>query len=324
MDQPTSANLFSYPRRLNGQQRIPHIALLDSVFHDFIGHIRMFRGHSFASIRGYTGTYKSFRKYLLQFPNADGSVLLDISTIESWIAWTRSRDVSEVTINTYYRQLRPFFHYLEEHEGLANPFKAMKAPRLPRTLPKARTPEECRRILDTVANYPWSNDFVRDRNTAMITTILYTGLRKSELLRLKVRDIDLEQRTIMVNKGKGPAGGTDRLNYIPEELYVILDRYLKSRRARRYVTPELFIAERSGQVLPEISLRRIVDEVRRASGIPFSIHRLRHSYITMLLRAGTPIHIAAALAGHQQITTTAGYLRAWDGDQRAAQMQVRY
>lgn len=317
-------SIFGSPSLLNGQQRIPSVDLLDRVFHVFIGHIRMMQGHSLTSIRGYTGTYRAFRKYLLLFPNADGSILLDISTIENWIAWTRSRGVSEVTVNTYYRQLRPFFHYLETYEGLANPFKAMKTPRLPRTLPKARTPEECRRILDAAWNYPWRNDFVRDRNNAMIAVILYAGLRKSEVLRLRVRDVDLDERMILIHRGKGRGGGADRVTYIAEELFTILERYLQSRHAHRYVAPELFVSERSGRAVPEITFRRIVGEIRRASGIPFSLHSLRHSYITMLLRAGTPIHVAAALAGHEKITTTAGYLRAWDGDQRAAQMQVKY
>ena len=63
-------------------------------------------------------------------------------------------------------------------------------------------------------------------------------------------------------------------------------------------------------------LRRIHKAVRRASGIAFSLHGLRHSFVTMLLRSGVPLHVARELAGHTSITTTAGYLRVWDEDKR--------
>jgi len=65
-----------------------------------------------------------------------------------------------------------------------------------------------------------------------------------------------------------------------------------------------------------MTLRRIVRTIRRASGVAFSMHGLRHSFITTLLNNGTPIHVAQHLAGHAKITTTAGYLALTDEDVR--------
>lgn len=105
---------------------------------------------------------------------------------------------------------------------------------------------------------------------------------------------------------------------IAPELRAILARYTSERRLRfgDEVGPAFVTSTKTKQGISEMTLRRIVRTIRRASGVAFSMHGLRHSFITTLLNNGTPIHVAQHLAGHAKITTTAGYLALTDEDVR--------
>jgi integrase len=158
----------------------------------------------------------------------------------------------------------------------------------------------------------------------MLGIVLYAGLRRSEVLRLQVMDVDLVAGTLHINRGKGPGGGTDRTAYVPPALGLLIEAYLIARRKRRCIVPELFVCERSRRAISLSTFRRTVAAVRAAADVPFSLHSLRHSYVTMLLRSGVPIHVAQDLAGHRKITTTAQYLEVWDEDRKNAVGAIRY
>jgi integrase len=150
----------------------------------------------------------------------------------------------------------------------------------------------------------------------MLATALYAGLRKREILRLEVLDIDLEEATIRVHRGKGKNGGKDRTAYMPSELLDLLRAYVAERRRHQLTNPEFFASLKTRRGVSDMTFRRIVDNVRTAAGVRFSLHVLRHSFVTMLLRSGVPIHVARDLAGHSDIKTTEGYARVFDEDLR--------
>lgn len=291
---------------------------VDLRFAEFLEHAEFALGHSRDSVRGYKGTYGNFRRFLKAHANVPLPARL--CDIEGWISWNRKRDgqkpLSSVTINTYYRQLRPFFRDLEHRDGIPNPFDTVPPPRLPKQrLPKARTFQECQQILATAEHHDWLNAFERWRAVAILGLFLYAGLRKGEVLRLGFSHVNLQDATIFIASGKGEK---DRVVTMAPELRTILARYIGERRLRFRDTagPAFITSTQTRQGISETSLRRIIRKVRAASGITFSMHSLRHSFITTLLNNGTPIHVAQHLAGHSKITTTAGYLALTDGDLR--------
>src|SRR5947199_393663 len=84
----------------------------------------------------------------------------------------------------------------------------------------------------------YRNGFERTRNAAIIGVALYAGLRKREIIRLEYRDVDLEEGTIFIRRGKGKNGGKDRTAYIASELRMLLATYIRARRARQVTAPE--------------------------------------------------------------------------------------
>jgi integrase len=307
---------------------------LDARFDDFLDRARYVLGHSKDSLRGYKGTYGNFRHYLRS--RQDVPLPEKLCDLEGWLAWNRRRSaeagrpLSKVTMNTYYRQLRPFFHDLEYRDGIPNPFLSVPPPALPRVkLPQARTFEECQHILATTEHLEWPTAFDRWRALAIIATFIYAGLRKREVLRLQFGHVNLVGThgvgTITIVDGKND---TDRVVTIAPELRTILARYIAERRrlfprADRPAGPAFFTSPQTGQGISESTLRRIASTVRRSSGVPFSIHSLRHSFITMMVTE-SGIHVAQRLAGHKKITTTAMYLAATDADLRREIQKISF
>jgi site-specific recombinase XerD len=301
------------PRRLTDDDR-SFLARFDKTFVAFTEYARFTLDHSEASCRGYRGAYQNLRRFLVDTSAGDAADRM--YAIAEWVAWNRKRGCTAVSTNTYWRSVKPFYAFLEKRDGIQNPFRDMKMPPKPASLPKARTPDECRRILAAALNYPWLTEFQRARAGALFGVLIFAGLRRGEVTRLLFTDVDLEGGIIHITRGKGRYGGKDRTAYINTDLRELLDTYIRSRNGRSYVCPEFFVSTQGGQGLSAQQFIRIVKEVRRASGVDFSIHSLRHSFVTMLLQSGIPLHVAKELAGHTDIATTAGYLRVWDEEKR--------
>ncbi len=293
------------------------IAALDRRFAAFLDASLHIDRKSPDSLRSYKWAYANFKTFLSSRPRPGDALGDRLFAIEEWVAWnSRRAKLSGVTVNSLWRGLRTFFNDLERRDALFNPFRGMKPPSMPRVNPKARTSDELRRILLAAEHYPWPSSYERARALAILGTFIYAGLRKSELLRLHFADLDLAEGTIRVERGKGVGGGKDRTAYVGPELRAILTSFLHERRRRNVVAPGLFasVGPHSGATLSESSLVRVVRAVRRASGVPFSMHSLRHSFVTMLLKGGAPIHVVQALAGHSSIVTTMRYTRVWSDD----------
>jgi integrase len=295
---------------------------LDRRFAEFAEHASSVLGHSPTSISSYRDAYRCFRRFLIE--HAGRPLTETLFAIEEWAAWNRKRQLSPVTVNTYWRLLRVFFHDLDRRDGIPTPFARLRPPSLPTRLPKAHRPTDCARILTTAENIPWRLEYERRLVVALLGTILYAGLRRGELLRLQLLDVNLEAGTIRILRGKGRAGGKDRTAYFGLELRELLQRFVAERRRRGFEGPAFFASPYSGRGLSLMTLRRMHERVRRASGIDFTLHALRHSFVTMLLASGVPLHVAQELAGHSNITTTAGYLRVWDEDKRREIQKVSY
>jgi len=294
----------------------------DRKFADFVDHSRHYLNHSVATCRGYKSGYQNLRHFLVAGAGV-AELRARMYAIEEWVAWNRKRGCSATSTNTYWRAVKAFYRFLEKRDGIQNPFVGMRMPARPAPIPKARTPEECRRILITAANYPWKTAYQRARAVAIFGLLIYAGLRRGEVTRILFTDVDLDAGTIRITRGKGRNGGKDRMAYMNDELRRILRDYERERARKAFICPEFFVSLVSRQGLSVHQFIRLFRDVRRASGLQFSIHSLRHSFVTMLLQSGVPIHVAKELAGHADINTTAGYLRVWDDEQREQIKKLR-
>jgi integrase/recombinase XerD len=202
-----------------------------------------------------------------------------------------------------------FFRWVvRENALLANPAADLVTPRPERRLPRAvLSPLEA----ETVMNQPNVHDPIGLRERAMLETLYSTGMRRSELLALKVDDLDAERGTVMIRLGKGRK---DWLIPIGER--AVVDRQVPARgapRARpgpRRGRGVLFLTELGESLLPEYvthRLRKYVEGADVGQKGACHIFIFRHTMATAMLDHGADIRYVQEMLGHASLSTTQIY-----------------
>lgn len=180
------------------------------------------------------------------------------------------------------------FFYIEV---LKKEFANIPLPKKERKLPEVLSKDEVIKLID-------STDTIKSR---LIISLLYsTGIRVSELVNLKVQDLDLKEKTGWVRKGKG---SKDRLFVISGNLTEELKEYLETRGKENKF---LFSKEKP---LTTRNIQKIVQGTKNRAEISKRItpHTLRHSFATHLLEQGVDIRIIQTMLGHSSLSTTQVY-----------------
>lgn len=215
---------------------------------------------------------------------------------------------SSNTFLIYHSTLSTFFDWLVSEGYLKiNFIHSIEKPQY-KVLPKKKlNTDEATRILETVQNYPYSNKFLKTRNIALIAVLLFTGARKSELLNLKVQDIDMNNLSLNISTSKRNGF---RLLPIPIKLNKILHEYFLERKVRKKTCPEFFCSQHRNSGFTDSGLKRVINDIKKASGISFSCHILRHTFATLMFESGCDIFSLSKMMGHKDIHTTCIYLAA--------------
>lgn len=202
--------------------------------------------------------------------------------------------------------LRAFFKWLtRENFILSNPASELELPRVHRKLPAhILSPED---IEATMAQTSLHGELgIRDR--AILETLYSTGIRRSELINLKLYDLDLKNGALMVRQGKGQK---DR--YVPLGSRAIgwLKQYLDDIRPALVIEPDdgsVFLHE-FGEPFSKNRLTDLVKKYLRTAGVakPGAAHLFRHAMATHMLTNGADIRFIQAILGHAQLTTTEIY-----------------
>jgi len=144
------------------------------------------------------------------------------------------------------------------------------------------------------------------RNAALITLLWRTGLRISEALSLREKDIDLDAQTLIVQHGKGDKR---RVVGIDAGTVAVLERWLAVRRKRRISGTFVFCTLAGKQIDPSY-VRHLLPRLARKAGVEKRTHAhgFRHRYAVELVQEGAPLTTVQSLLGHTSAATTARYL----------------
>ena len=164
----------------------------------------------------------------------------------------------------------------------------------PRVLPVVLSPDEVARFFAAIRNV---------KHRAILMTAYAAGLRVSEVIQLRVADIDSQRMVIRVRNGKGQK---DRYVMLSPRLLKVLRAYWKAVRPRDILFPGA-VPDRP---ISTGSVRHACQRARQAAGLAknVTVHTLRHSFATHLLEAGTDLRTIQVLLGHRHFSTTARYL----------------
>ncbi len=207
-----------------------------------------------------------------------------------------------------YKGIKSFLKWAVKNSYLpVNPIDSIERPKLEKKLPKRITKQEALRILEYVFNQRTPYRFKRYRDRALLAVMIYTGLRASEVLNLMIGHVDMVNRVIHVHLGKG---GKDRVVPICSRLLIYLREYVSERERLNRKCEYFFVKLRADEGFTRNGLKKVVESVRKATGIKFSPHRLRHTFATLMLEGGCDLFSLQKMMGHSDIKTTTIYLSA--------------
>ena len=206
----------------------------------------------------------------------------------------RERGLSARTVKQHMSAIRFFFVRTLKRSYPPNDFVY---PKSPERLPIILGLEEVRELIDAAINL-----FHR----AMLMTLYSTGMRRAELIRLKVADIDSQRMVIHIRQGKR---SKDREVPLSEKLLETLREYWRWRKPKTYLFPSR-ASRRKGSHITEKTVYFACRSTAKRAGIQKSVgpHTLRHSFATHLLEAGADLRTIQLLLGHTEIKHTTIYL----------------
>ena len=187
--------------------------------------------------------------------------------------------------------------------------------RLDKRAPRFLTESECRQLLDSAKYIVFRRErFVRIRDLAMVSFLLDTGVRESEMLNLKVKDIDLIERSAKVSELA--KGREERMVWFSAKTARLLKIYLRERPTERNSDP-LWVSRRK-RCISRSRLYQIVREVAEAVGLDnVCVHSLRHSTGSLLAKYDFPPTYIQHLLGHKNLQTTMQYIHTTDDEIKA-------
>ncbi|MDR0420451.1 MAG: site-specific tyrosine recombinase XerD [Prevotellaceae bacterium] len=271
---------------------------------------------------------KKFRKYLrLELSFSVNTIDAYISDVKKLMQFAEKKsnlninDIKEYHIHEFLAELydnhldsrtqqrilsgiKSFFSFLElENKLRSNPVELIELPKAERKLPDFLTVDEIDRIISSID----LSEQLGHRNAAIIEILYSCGLRVSEVIDLKISNLNFTDEFIHVI-GKG---NKERLVPISAKAIKALNLYIDQRNSmfiQRHAEDIIFL-NRSGKKLTRVAVFGIIKKYARKAGIRKNIspHTIRHSFATHLIENGANIRAVQQMLGHQSILTTEIY-----------------
>jgi integrase/recombinase XerD len=269
----------------------------------FIDYLAVERGLSKNTLESYQRDLLTFEKYVTQTHHRQ---IIDVNRthLVHYLAWLQKSGRANSTISRNLASLRSFFHYLLRIEILTiDPTLHVDTPKIEKRLPKVLSVDEVERLLAA----PDAGSVAGYRDRAMLELLYATGIRVSELISIRLSDVNLSAGFLKC-MGKG---SKERIIPIGEVAQEALRAYLavgRNKLLRAHVTDALFL-NHLGEGMSRQGFWKILKKHARTAGILKDItpHTLRHSFATHLLERGADLRAVQEMLGHADISTTQIY-----------------
>lgn len=254
--------------------------LLDKIENEL--KLRYYSRKTIKSYRLCLSDYFHYIKNVTKYP--------DVALLKKYLLEKQGRGQSSQTINLHLNAIKYFYREIFKSNVEINIKFAKTASKLPVVLSRS----EIEKIIASISNL---------KHRILASLSYGAGLRVSEAINLKIKDVDLAELTIHI---KGAKGNKDRITIFPEKIKNDIMSLSDDRSGNDY----LFASERGGK-LTERSAQKIFESALKKAGIKkdATFHSLRHSFATHLLENGVDVRYVQELLGHQNIRTTQLYTK---------------
>jgi len=262
------------------------------------------RNYSVLTVNAYLDDIKKFETFLKNELNFEPLEEVNYSQIRSWIVHLSNNNLSNLSINRRIASLRAFYKFIVKIKAIqSNPLtkhrslKASKKKQLPFS----------EKELQNISYVEFSDDFEGIRNNLIIEMFYITGIRRSELINLRLKDVDFSNKTIKV-LGKR---NKERILPLLENASELVRKYLDARSMlNNIIDQQYFFLTKKGMKMYDLLVYRIVKKylVYVSNKAKKSPHVLRHSFATHLLDNGADLKSVKELLGHSSLSSTQIYL----------------
>ncbi len=273
---------------------------INESFDAFIQYLRVERGVSEITVKNYREDFKIF---LLSFPDVKTTDDLNVDMLPEFVCRQDELARSSSTILRRYSLLRNYFSFLNEENILHEEMPDVDKPKSSKRLPFVMSNEEVDELLE-------APDISKDngmRDRAMLELMYATGLRVSELLSLRFRNVNMQNGLITVH-GKG-----NKQRSVPVSSFALefLRKYIDGprKRVKGSKDTDIIFLNRDGKALSRTYFFMQVKRYAEEKGIDSSVspHTLRHCFATHLLENGASLRTVQEMLGHSNIATTQIY-----------------
>lgn len=250
-------------------------------------------------------TVIAYEKDLLQFlefSELEKSNISEVNNqlIRGWIVSLLEDDYTATSVNRKISTLRTFFKWLLK-EGLiqTDPMKSIAGPKVKKSLPSfAQQRELTNEILEPI----FTNDFEGVRDRLMFEILYQTGIRSSELIQLRVNDVQNEKIKVLGKRNK------ERFIPIDKGLFELIKSYIELRNKMGFQSDFLIVLKSGKKLYPKFVYRKINDYLGKVTGLSKkSPHVLRHTFATHMLNNGAELEVLKDILGHANLSATQVY-----------------
>ena len=269
----------------------------DSNLRSFLNYLLVDKGLSNNTVKAYEADISSFFQWLdnedLKYKN------LQEDHINQYISFLFQRKMRSSSVNRKISSIKSFYIFLVKRNFVKNsPLNDLVTPKQEKYLPESMSEAE----VDKLLNSPDVTNKIENRDKAMIEMLYATGMRISELVNLKITDVDMKRCVVKVF-GKG---SKERLVPFGETALDSLKSYLNDREQSS--SKEIFLSNRGKKMTRVAFWQRVkVYLIRENLKNSISPHTLRHAFATHLLNRGADLRSVQLLLGHSDLSTTQIY-----------------
>lgn len=281
---------------------------MNIAINQFQDYLSVQRGYSAGTVEGYAIDLKMFDCFLVNHGVIPDIKIIEEHHIVSFLSYLSHPDDGKKPNSVISRarklaSIRSFFTYLRKRKFIdQNPALDIELPSLPEKEPEYLNINEYQRLLQVIRDI--ASPFYKDRDLAIFSLFLATGIRVSELVGLKLENVDLDNQFIKV-KRKGNKEQSIPLN---AEITAILKQYIKNRPD--VDVDYVFISKKKGGIQAN-TLYCLSKKYLKLAGIKknkHGLHLYRHSFLSALLANDVNPVLLQELAGHRSFETTRRYL----------------
>lgn len=277
---------------------------VDSQFLAFSEYLLREKKYSILTVKAYLGDLESFSMFIGD--EYDSTTIQDVnySQIRHWIVFLVEQKISNRSINRKISSLNSYFKFLIKTETIkANPLSKHKALK---TTKKIQIPFSRNEMEEVIGILKMETDFEGSRNRLIVELFYATGIRRIELIQIKIKDLDLANKTLKV------IGKRNKERFVPliDSVVMTAKHYLQIRNQLKTIEDTDFVfLTKKGLKIYETLVYRIINEYfsLASSKVKKSPHILRHSFATHLLNQGADLNAVKELLGHSSLAATQVY-----------------